>query len=107
MAKVGNTPRDVLTLSQRILEEGFTIQCPVIHGYTQVIHGPYAAVPGDSCWAVDLDVPFRESQLLVIEPNPTTRDIQTGFFIGDMNMVTPQGAVSLHGYPLQLSVKQG
>ena len=62
-------------------------------------------MPGDPCWAVDLDVPFQENQLIVIEPNPTTRDMQSGFFIGDMNRVTPQGAISLHQYPLQLTVK--
>ena len=105
VVKVGNTPRDVFTLSRRILDEGYTVQCPVIHGYTQVINPPYASVPGDPCWAVDLDVPFQENQLIVIEPNPVTRDMQCGFFIGDMNRVTPRGASSLHQYPLQLTVK--
>lgn len=105
VVKVGNTPRDVLALSQRILDAGYTIQCPVIHGYTQTINAPYASVPGDPCWAADLDVPFQENQLIVIEPNPTARDMQRGIFIGDMNRVTREGAVSLHRYPLRLTVK--
>ena len=106
VVKVGNTPRDVWAFSQRILDEGYTIQCAVIHGYTQVIDPPYASVPGGPCWAVDLDIPFQDNQLIVIEPNPTTRDMQRGSFIGDMNRATPEGAVSLHQYRLELTQKE-
>ena len=47
VVKVGNTPRDVYSCSQRILDEGYTIQCPVIHGYSQVLQpcGLSSAVP--------------------------------------------------------------
>jgi Xaa-Pro aminopeptidase len=103
VVKVGNTPRDVYRCSQRILDEGFTIQCPVIHGYSQVLQPPFASVPNDPCWSVMLDEPFRENQLIVIEPNPTTPDLQRGFFIGGMNLVTKEGAVSLHDVPLELT----
>ena len=105
VVKVGNTPRDVYRFSQRILDEGYTIQCPVIHGYSQVLQPPFASVPDDPCWSAMLDEPFRENQLIVIEPNPVTPDLQRGFFIGGMNVVTKQGAVSLHQVPLELRVK--
>jgi hypothetical protein len=52
-----------------------------------------------------LDEPFRENQLIVIEPNPVTPDLQRGFFIGGMNLVTKDGAVSLHEVPLELAIK--
>ena len=103
--KVGNTPRDVYRYSQRILDEGYSIQCPVIHGYTQVLQPPFASVPGDECWSVMLDEPFKENQLIVIEPNPVTSDMMRGFFIGDLNVVTNDGAVSLHKAPLELRIK--
>jgi hypothetical protein len=103
VVKVGNTPRDVYRCSQRILDERYTIQCPVIHGYSQVLQPPFASVPGDPCWSVMLDEPFRENQLIVIEPNPVTPDLQRGFFIGGMNLVTKDGAVSLHDVPLDLT----
>lgn len=105
VVRVGNTPRDVHRVSKRILDAGYTIQCPVIHGYTQVLQPPFASVPDDPCWSVMLDEPFRENQLVVIEPNPVTPDLQRGFFIGDMNVVTPGGAVSLHRVPLELRVR--
>lgn len=105
VVKVGNTPRDVYQFSQRILDAGYSIQCPLIHGYSQVLQPPFASVPGDPCWSVLLDEPFRENQLIVIEPNPVTSDMQRGFFIGDLNVVTPTGAVSLHEAPLEFLIK--
>lgn len=107
VVKAGNTPRDVHRYSQRILAEGYSIQCPVIHGYTQVLGPPFASVPGDTCWSVMLDEPFKENQLIVIEPNPVTSDMMRGFFIGDLNVVTRDGAVSLHEVPLEFTVKAG
>jgi hypothetical protein len=52
-----------------------------------------------------LDEPFRENQLIVIEPNPVTPDLQRGFFIGGMNLVTKDGAVWLHEVPLELELE--
>jgi len=54
-----------------------------------------------------LDEPFREHQLIVIEPNPVTSDMLRGFFIGDLNVVTPRGALSLHAAPLEFRIKDG
>jgi hypothetical protein len=54
-----------------------------------------------------LDEPFRKNQLIVIEPNPVSSDMQRGFFIGDMNVVTEDGARSLHRTPLRLTIKGG
>jgi Xaa-Pro aminopeptidase len=105
VVKVGNTPRDIYKFSQRILDEGYTIQCPVIHGYSQVLQAPFASIPDDFCWSVMLDEPFKKNQLIVIEPNPVTPDMQRGFFIGDMNVVTERGAEPLHQTPLQLTIK--
>jgi hypothetical protein len=50
----------------------------VIYGYLQVLQPPFASVPGDRCWSVMLDEPFRENQLIVIEPNPVTPDLRRG-----------------------------
>jgi len=105
VVRVGNTPREVYRFSQRILDKGYSIQCPVIHGYTQELQAPFASVPDDPCWSVRLDEPFKRNQLIVIEPNPVTSDMQRGFFIGDMTVVTEDGARSLHRTPLRLTVK--
>jgi hypothetical protein len=70
-----------------------------------VLQPPFASVHGDPCWSAMLEEPFRENQLIVIEPNPMTPDLQRGFFIGGMNLVTKDGAVSLHEVPLELAIK--
>jgi len=46
------------------MNEGYSIQCPVIHGYSQVLQAPFASIPDDPCWSVMLDEPFR-NQLIV------------------------------------------
>jgi Xaa-Pro aminopeptidase len=104
--KPGNTPQDVLKISQKFLDAGFSIQCPTIHGWGQRIIPPFADVPGSQVWAAELDVPFEEDQLIVIEPNPCTPDVKGGMFFGDLNRVTPNGGESLHKYPLELVVKK-
>jgi len=103
--KPGNTPRDVLSISQRFLDHGLTIQCPAIHGWGQRLIPPLADLPGSNVWAASLDEPFVENQLLVIEPNPCTPDLRAGIFLGDLNRVTQNGGESLHQYPLELIVK--
>jgi len=55
-----------------------TIRCPVIHGYSQVLQPP-------------VRIGSRRSLL------------SRGFFIGGMNLVTKDGAVSLHDAPLELT----
>lgn len=104
--KPGNTPRDVLKVSQKFLDAGYSIQCPTIHGWGQRIIPPFADVPGSQVWAAELDVPFEEDQLIVIEPSPCTPDTTGGIFFGDLNRVTPNGGESLHKFPLELIVKK-
>jgi Xaa-Pro aminopeptidase len=104
--KPGNTPHDVLKVSQKFLDAGYSIQCPTIHGWGQRIIPPFADVPGSQIWAAELDVPFQEDQLIVIEPNPCTPDIKGGIFFGGLNRVTPDGGESLHEHPLELIVKK-
>lgn len=103
--KPGNTPRDVLAVSRKFLDRGYSIQCPTIHGWGQRIIPPFADVPGSSVWAADLDVPFQENQLIVIEPSPCTPDGTGGVFLGGLNRVTPQGGELLHKHPVELVVK--
>lgn len=103
--KPGNTPRDVLAISQKFLDHGYSIQCPTIHGWSQRIIPPFADVPGSAVWAADLDVPFEENQLIVIEPSPCSPNGTAGMFLGGLNRVTPTGGEALHKPPIELVVK--
>ena len=101
----GNTPRDVLEVSQKILDAGYSVQCPTIHGWGQRIIPPFADVPGSAVWTAELDVPFEDNQLIMIEPSPCSPDMTAGIFIGDLNRVTPQGGETLHAHPFGFTVK--
>ncbi len=101
----GNTARDVLKVSQKFLDAGYSVQCPTIHGWGQRIIPPFADLPGSQVWTADLDVPFEENQLIMIEPSPCSPDMTAGIFIGDLNRVTPGGAESLHDVPFEFTVK--
>jgi Xaa-Pro aminopeptidase len=101
----GNTPRDVLKVSQKLLDAGYSVQCPTIHGWGQRIIPPFADVPGSQVWTAELDVPFEENQLIMIEPSPCSPDQTAGIFVGDLNRVTPRGGESLHQRPFEFTVK--
>jgi Xaa-Pro aminopeptidase len=103
--KPGNTPRDVLKVSQKILDAGYSTQCPTIHGWGQRIIPPFADLPDSQVFAAELDVPFEEDQLIVVEPSPCLPDTTAGMFTGDLNRITPSGGVSLHEQPFGLVIK--
>ena len=102
----GNTARDVLKISQKLLDAGYSVQCPTIHGWGQRIIPPFADVPGSQVWCTELDVPFEENQLIMIEPSPCSPDMTAGIFVGDLNRVTASGGESLHQRPFELAVKE-
>ena len=44
---------------------------------------------------------FQKGHTVVIEPNPSTADGKSGIFLGDLCLVTENGAESLHRYPME------
>jgi hypothetical protein len=45
---------------------------------------------------------FEENQTVVIQPNVITLDEQVGVQVGDLCVVTVDGARSLHSLPIEL-----
>ncbi len=37
----------------------------------------------------------------MVEPNPCSTDLKSGVFLGDLCVVTENGAESLHTYPIE------
>ena len=62
-------------------------------------------MPDDKVYCAQLDVPFEENQLIVIEPSPCAPDLSSGFFFGGLNRVSPNGGEALQQFPLELIVK--
>src|SRR5262245_52385080 len=80
--------RAVMNVAARIEEAGFTIQCPVIHGWGQRLTPPFCGLPSLEAWKSDPEARFEQNQLVVVEPNPCTPDLGAGMFFGSLNIVT-------------------
>ncbi len=100
----GGTLGTLQDIAARIEEAGFTIQCPVIHGWGQRLRPPFCGIPSLSAWRSDPDARFEANELMAVEPNPCTPDLRAGVMVGNLNVVTPNGGRSLHGVPLDLVV---
>jgi Xaa-Pro aminopeptidase len=99
--RAGATMRDVWDASDMIAERGFTIRDGLAHGFGIGLLPP-AVRTRDTTHGLDDDWVFEENQTLVIQPNIITLDERVGVQIGDLCVVTPAGARSLHKFPFQL-----
>ncbi|MGA3297378.1 MAG: M24 family metallopeptidase [Candidatus Bathyarchaeia archaeon] len=104
--KPGNTLKDVAKISTKITEAGYIAEAPVIHGLS-----PGAGYgSGYSVWVPDEGIPevpnkeFKENLPIMIEPNPCTKDLKMGVFMGNANRVTEYGGKSYQKFPLEFIV---
>jgi hypothetical protein len=51
---------------------------------------------------LDDDWVFEANQTVVIQPNVISRDETVGVQVGELCVVTDEGATSLHSFPLEL-----
>ena len=106
LVRPGNPGLALHEVSKIVHESGYTIEAPIIHGFSQTVTPPVVGLPQLQDRSSDLDWKFLENQTVVIEPNPCTRDLRMGIFLGDLQRVTPSGAVSYHQFPLEFIVKK-
>jgi Xaa-Pro dipeptidase len=99
----GVTPAEVIAAAGVIEDAGFTTIDDLVHGYgggylPPVLGSasrPAGPVPGE---------PFRAGMTVVVQPNVTTRDGKAGVQTGELVLITPTGAESLHRMPRGLTV---
>jgi len=96
--KPGATEKEVTEASQPIVDAGLTVKAPLLHGWGNFIEPPIMGVPG-SAHPIQ-SYTFRKGHTIVIEPNPSTKDGNSGIFLGDLCMVTDTGVETLHQYPM-------
>jgi len=102
--KPGNGPEDVFKISTQISKAGYTIEAPVIHGWGIYVRPPFIGIRNLKTWgALDLGYKFQNNEILMIEPNPSSR-IGQGVFIGDIHRVTPEGGKPLQKFPIDFKV---
>ena len=106
LLKTGNKPRQFLEVTRTISEAGFTIEAPVIHGRAGTTVPPLIGLPGLELYNSALDEPLKENQSIQIEPNPCTKDLRKGIFLGDMYRVTSKGGESYQHFPMEFIIKK-
>jgi len=98
--KPGATTEDILTAGSVIEEEGFAV-------YDSLLHGERAGNPELGTYGsahVKEQFTFKENMVVVIQPNPITKDQKAGLQLGAATLVTPTGAKCLHNYPFKFPV---
>jgi Xaa-Pro dipeptidase len=96
----GATSEDVIKASSVIEERGFTI-------YDSLVHGEGGKNPelGSKSSAHPFEpFTFGENMIVVIQPQPITKDLRAGLQLGAATVVTANGAKSLHNYPFKFPV---
>ena len=99
--KTGAGIEDVWKASDVISERGFTIRDGLVHGYGIGLLPPSIRTR-DTTHGVDDEWVFEAGQTVVIQPNVISADETVGVQVGELCVVTDQGARSLHSYPLEL-----
>lgn len=101
--KPGNSLRDVAKIATKITEAGYIAEAPVIH---ELSPGAGYGI-GYGVWVPDEGIPevpdkkFVENMPIMIEPNPCTKDLKRGVFLGNANRVTEFGGKSYQKYSLE------
>ncbi|MCC7105384.1 MAG: aminopeptidase P family protein [Chloroflexi bacterium] len=98
----GATERDVQAAAKALAQPGIAAEAPIVHGWSQWSEfGFHITMPGDEAHWPSRPVRFDTGMSMSIEPNPCTADFRAGVFMGDLNVITPTGARTLHRWPLE------
>ncbi|MBU4225883.1 MAG: Xaa-Pro peptidase family protein [Chloroflexi bacterium] len=98
---------DVIRAASVIGEHGYAIYDDLIHGYGVDIHPPLIDRSCCQYWPFNPANPppdgrrFEKNMMIVIQPNPITKDERMGLQLGALTVVTEAGARSLHQVPLE------
>ncbi len=92
---------EVWEASDAISERGFTIRDGLVHGYGIGLLPPSIRTR-ETTHGVDDDWVFEAGQTIVIQPNVISPDETVGVQVGELCVVTDDGARSLHSYPFEL-----
>lgn len=97
----GATIEDVWAASDSISDKGFTIRDGLLHGYGIGLLPPSIRTR-QTTHGIDDDWVFEEGETIVIQPNVITTDETAGVQVGELCVVTDEGAQSLHSFPFEL-----
>jgi Xaa-Pro aminopeptidase len=92
---------DVWAASDSIAGHGFSIRDGLVHGFGVGLLPPSIRTRATT-HGVDDDWVFEAGETIVIQPNVITLDETVGVQVGELCVVTDDGARSLHSFPMEL-----
>jgi Xaa-Pro dipeptidase len=99
--RTGAGVEEVWLASDVISDRGYTIRDGLVHGFGIGLLPPSIRTRATTHDLHD-DWVFEAGQTVVIQPNVISADETVGVQVGELCVVTDEGAVSLHDFPLQL-----
>ena len=94
----GATPQEVVDAAGVIEDAGFTVWDDLVHGYGGGYLPPVIGSRSRPAGPLP-SLSFAAGMTVVVQPNVVTRDGTAGVQTGELVLVTPEGAESLHDVP--------
>lgn len=97
----GCTAADLRAAGQVIIERGYQIVAPLVHGvFNPIDAGPFVG----TSHRPDKDLPLQPGMACCVEIHPCTADVRKGVFMGDTFVITETGARSVNRLSPTLTV---
>jgi Xaa-Pro aminopeptidase len=105
--RTGASEADAIVAAEPIRAAGFAIYDDLIHGYGVDIMAPIVDREKFAHPPAEPGMRFERGMAIVLQPNPITPDERMGLQLGELAVVTDDGAESLHGLPLEPLIAAG
>ena len=96
----GCTSGDIWAIYDRMQANGYTNFGPLLHGWGMGMDVPVIGTHGARR---QLDFVFEKDMTVIVQPNPVVEGTDRGVFLGNMVVVTEDGAQSMSEFPLEFT----
>ncbi len=94
----GCTSADIWAIYDKMSANGYTNFGPLLHGWGMGMDVPVIGTHGAKR---QLDFVFKENMTVIVQPNPVDEGTDRGVFLGNMVVVTKDGAQSMSECPIE------
>ncbi len=93
----GCTSAEIWAIYDKMSANGYTNFGPLLHGWGLGMDVPVIGTHGAKR---QMDFVFKENMTVIVQPNPVDEGTDRGVFLGNMVVVTKDGAQSMSEFPL-------
>ena len=96
----GCTTGEIWPIYDKMLANGYTNFGPLLHGWGMGMDVPIVGTHGAKR---QLDFVFEKNMTVIVQPNPVVDGTDRGVFLGNMVVVTEDGARSMSDFPFEFT----